>query len=212
MNIYIADNYLNTFHDIVPVFIKHSLVTFDYVIEMISHVTREFDRPNDQCSSDMAESYRRQNCIEFCKHEQVSLNYSCSYAGFYRITNESRCTTTDVHDFAYFKQVNTLLSEFQLACEQQCPIDQCVNTVYTSKVVELKHGVNQSSNMSISIHFPIMSYALHEEQLKMTFPELIASIGGSLGLFMGIRFLSLVEVLELSLELTYILVFDSFVC
>lgn len=213
MNIYIADNYLNTFHDIEPVYFNHSLLTFDYVIEMISRVTRKLDKSNDQCFSDLAKSYRRQNCIEFCKHEQVGLNYNCSYGGFYHITNENECSTTSVHDFTYFKQVSTLLSEFQPECELQCPKKQCVNTAYESKVVELKHGVNQSSSFSISIHFPVMSYTLYEEQFKMTLPELIASIGGSLGLFMGIRFLTLVEVLEFFIELVYIFVFnDSFYC
>ena len=62
--------------------------------------------------------------------------------------------------------------------------------------------------INFSAFFSDFSYLEITQIPKMTAFSLIASIGGSLALFIGIRFLSLVEILEFFIDVFYALVID----
>ena len=51
-------------------------------------------------------------------------------------------------------------------------------------------------SQSVRVSFSDLSFIQISQNPKMTGFSLISSVGGTLGLFIGIRFLSLVEVLE----------------
>lgn len=63
--------------------------------------------------------------------------------------------------------------------------------------LELARG----SLVKIFVYFDQIKYTRITEASAVTFVDLIANIGGELGLFIGISFLSFVELIELSLEL-----------
>ena len=78
------------------------------------------------------------------------------------------------------------------------------NSDYYSKPfdsLELARG----SLVKIFVYFDQIKYTRVNEAPAVTFVDLIANIGGELGLFIGISLLSLVELIELSLDLIRIL-------
>ena len=66
---------------------------------------------------------------------------------------------------------------------------------------ELKNNV-----LALNIYFSDLSFTLIGQQAKMVFLDLISNIGGLLGLFVGMSFLSLVEVLQVFIEIIYVLI------
>lgn len=59
--------------------------------------------------------------------------------------------------------------------------------------------------LSVNIYYNDYKYVSIEELEKMSFIDLISAIGGTLGLFLGISFLSFFELLDIAIETIYIL-------
>ena len=59
------------------------------------------------------------------------------------------------------------------------------------------------SLMYVNINYQNLYYTLVEENAAMTFQSLLGTVGGQLGLFIGISFLSLIEIIEIAIELAY---------
>ena len=59
--------------------------------------------------------------------------------------------------------------------------------------------------MSLKIYFGELKYLVMTQSIKMTFEDLLSSIGGLLGLLVGMSFLSLIEVFEIIIEILFIL-------
>ena len=59
----------------------------------------------------------------------------------------------------------------------------------------------KGSLVKLNINFQSLQYKLVEESQKTTWLDLISNIGGTLGLFTGFSFLSLVELLEIMFEI-----------
>ena len=64
----------------------------------------------------------------------------------------------------------------------------------------------KKSFLKLMVNFKTVEYSMIEENAQMTFGILLGSIGGQLGLFIGISVLSLMEVIELLLRLFYVLI------
>ena len=77
-----------------------------------------------------------------------------------------------------------------------CP-DYCTLTEYDSTTFMLEP---QESLNGFSFYFKTIDYFETSQESKITEFPLIASIGGALGLFIGIRFISLFEVVEFAIE------------
>jgi hypothetical protein len=58
--------------------------------------------------------------------------------------------------------------------------------------------------LSVNIYFDALQSTRIEEFKQVEFFDLIANIGGTLGLFIGISLLSFVELVELVLELAFV--------
>ena len=70
---------------------------------------------------------------------------------------------------------------------------------YTNDFDELK-----SSLYKINIFYPNLGYSKLEEMPKTSVIDLLSNIGGTMGLYIGISFLSLVEIVEIILEVVFI--------
>ena len=62
----------------------------------------------------------------------------------------------------------------------------------------------QSASLAVRIYFDDLSYTLVSESPKTELVDMIANVGGLLGLFMGMSLLSFVEVIELFCEFGFI--------
>ncbi len=59
----------------------------------------------------------------------------------------------------------------------------------------------KGSLVKLNINFQSLQYTLVEESQKTTWLDLVSNVGGTLGLFTGFSFLSLVELLEIIFEI-----------
>jgi hypothetical protein len=91
----------------------------------------------------------------------------------------------------YIKNNKNLLSDFI-----QIPIDSASAA---------------NSVVKVNIFYESMSYELSTESPKMDIVSLLASIGGNLGLFLGVSAFSLCEVIEVAIEIYYVKKTKNFV-
>jgi hypothetical protein len=61
----------------------------------------------------------------------------------------------------------------------------------------------KESFVKLSIFYDTLSYEMSKEFSKMNIVDLLANIGGTLSLFLGISILSLCELVELLIEIFY---------
>ena len=90
----------------------------------------------------------------------------------------------------------TGILEFDQACDRQCP-QECILVTYdTVSAVYERNG-----SLTVRVTYADLSYIDIGQTAKMNAFSLISEIGGSLGLFVGITFLSLLELLEYLYEI-----------
>ena len=63
----------------------------------------------------------------------------------------------------------------------------------------------KKSYFSITVFYPELKYTLIEQKPKSEMADLVSSIGGLLGLFVGVSFLSFIEIFELIFEILFLL-------
>ena len=64
--------------------------------------------------------------------------------------------------------------------------------------------------LSFSVYYSQLEYTLIQETPAVTLPNLIASIGGSMGLIVGISFFTILEVSELFVLLLHAFIYRHF--
>ena len=86
-----------------------------------------------------------------------------------------------------------------MACRNECP-KECEFTLFKYTVTTGQFGYT-------IVAFRFMSFDFEElsEIPKMNFFTLISNIGGALGLFIGLQFLSFIEFIEFLIEVFFIL-------
>ena len=96
-----------------------------------------------------------------------------------------------------------------VTCEAEC-VQECEETKYFFSIVGSPifpiPGSNEPRKIEIKAFYRDLSYQQIDQLPKMTSNALVSSIGGALGLFSGIRFLSFVELLEFLIEVFFILI------
>ena len=108
---------------------------------------------------------------------------------------------------------NQVINEIETMCAPQCPLE-CHSVTYELSISSLSFPNKQfydllelnASTMSIDkfrqaylgldIFFPIKQYTEISETPKVTFVDLVSSIGGALGVFLSISVFSFIEILQ----------------
>ena len=168
--------------------------------------------------------YTQQLCFRQCFQNFIFKKYNCSYFDFLSNYNVTQCTEnsniTDFFDETFVK--NNCLSSCPLECDQ--------TLFYTSISSTLLNGYNyipliesnsilsndfinrtldaitvRESFVQLYIYYESLSYTLTEELPQMDAVSLLGSIGGNLGLFLGVSFFSLCEIVEVAIEIFFIL-------
>ena len=174
-------------------------------------------------------AYTQQLCFTQCFQEFVKRNYNCTMPYVVSFFNVSTCNW----DYSYLVEIlndferKNFLSE---VCLPSCPLE-CNKTlykVYTSSVHLVGEQfisaiqrnpkltsdfINRSidsmtareSFVKVHINYETLSYTITSESPQMTVVSLLASIGGHLGLFLGVNFFSIWEIIEVIMEIMFIL-------
>lgn len=197
--VFIADNYLNSFNN-EPLPMKIEPLSFSlgksYTVKIEkTDMEYKLGKPHNNCTDTHPKTdeknYRQANCIEECINQEIKKTYNCSLPSYYAIKGLQECDLY-IYSFKY---------DLAYECEKECP-KQCESTrlvLKTTQDYSIKGYTALWFAMSDLSSFKITQIP------KMNRFSLISSIGGSLGLFVGISFLSLIEILEFVIEVLYIM-------
>jgi len=152
------------------------------------------------------QSYSIKNCLELC----FELNYI--------VKNPCNCVNTSLGNVwfdcfiqkessdqngctykykAYFYE--KILNE---ECHQYCPLE-CDSVSY---LVTSNDYINYDNFTSFVVYYQGLQYTLITQQPKMELFDIISSVGGILGLFIGISFVNLFEISEILIEIALIFI------
>lgn len=191
-DLYIGDNYLNSYLNSNPLRLIAKNIHSFYVVKSLTE--KKLGHPYNDCDESLNSSYRQMNCIEDCVNRDIKYKYNCSIPSYYKISGLQECRI----------QTKFLTSEFQGECEKKCP-KECESYQFRTEVLS-----SSSNELDLYFYFSDLSYLEITQIPKLNGFSLIASIGGSLCLFVGIRFLSFVEVLEYFFDLFYVIFIERF--
>lgn len=208
--VFIGDNYLNSY--------MRDVLNFGVLPENLHNIKIEttdieekLEEPYNQCmqAGVGGETYIQMNCVEKCLNRVIKAKYNCSIPSFYRVNGLRKCFEQFDRkiNYKFDDQLDALINEFYVACKMECP-KQC-----QSKKMIIRHSeisVQGQGYTGFGFSLDELSFFKITQIPKMNTFSLIASIGGSLGLFIGARFLSLVEIMEFIIDVLYILLTDRF--
>jgi hypothetical protein len=147
--------------------------------------------------------YSQKECNRLCRNlKYIEMNCNCSL---------------NYEDFLYHKCykkkepiirncTNSFIQTFNEngSCYEYCPLE-CDSFSYDISVSSNSYiKKNDSNKYKIYVYFDDLKYTLISEQPKFDFIDLVSNIGGSLGLFLGISFISFLELFEIIFEFFFI--------
>lgn len=174
--------------------------------------------------------YRQRDCHQLCLQKLINEACNCSMLIYLEFQDVQECNSL----LAIRCALNVILTFSNLLyekCAEYCPLE-CetlrYKISYTTAGYPSDFGIDNFRNMpvfrkydpnrtltnqqiretilSVNIYFDELEYSLIEHYPSQTLGDLISSIGGTLGLFLGISILSFVEMLEILIDLVYLLI------
>lgn len=172
-------------------------------------------------------SYSQEYCLNLCLGREVNKHFNISnsidhYLDVFFAT--SKVSKIDMFAF-YTGNLKILLTEI---CYKECP-SECDSVKYDYSISATKFSIdnyinylmslgssvnpnfknltsNDSENlMFFNVYYDKTSYTSISQVPQWSLFDLIASIGGTFGLFIGISFLSFIEIIELLIEVLIII-------
>ena len=169
--------------------------------------------------------YTQQTCFSQCYQIYLARKYNCTEPNILSLFNASKCIgqmiKNDTFDSDFIRE-NCLLS---------CPLE-CIQNLYKTSItfnqlsenefflLAIRNNSNLNSDfiqrrldvtkaresfVKVNIFYDSLSYTLSTESPQMNGVTLLGSIGGNLGLFLGVSVFSLCELIEVVLEIFFIL-------
>jgi hypothetical protein len=178
-------------------------------------------------------AYTQQLCFFQCYQEYIVKTFNCSVSMFVSLFNASACSifdsiliwhTGEAFNVEYINR-NCLL-RFPLECDQALYTTSISSTQFnrdnvyylaaimakgqnlTSDFIERKFNDSVTlaqSIVSVNIFYDRLSYTSTTETPQMDGASLFGSIGGNLGLFLGASVFSMCEIIEVMMEVFFIL-------
>jgi hypothetical protein len=87
-------------------------------------------------------------------------------------------------------------------CQTECPIT--CDTQYFNMIANFDDDHYNGTDFKLYAYYSTLRYTEIRQIPKYTFTDLVSSIGGTLGLFMGLRILNVVDILEFCIEMMFL--------
>lgn len=178
-------------------------------LDYISDLYQYFIRNN--------KTYLQKDCFEFCVEQEMIESCNCSVklgniVKCFDDFNKSKCIT-DIY-YKYIQNKTKISSN----CLTKCPIEcDSINFIIQKSYVgslpkEYFNFYNISAVLMndlvlMDIYYPYLDYTLISQIPKMEPFDLASNIGGTLGLFIGLCFMSFIEFIEILLEFSLHLIY-----
>lgn len=152
-------------------------------------------------------SYRQEDCFNYCFGREVTKNKT-NESSTESIVHYETLSDLDLDS----ENVDSMINKCKLECPLEC--DSIKYDIGFSSTKFSNDYINYIRSFSISltdivyvnVYYECLAYTEINELVKTDVWDLIANIGGNLGLFIGFTFLNLVELIELIFEIFIILV------
>ncbi len=189
---FLSDNYNNVL-DWSQFVTLSSYFKSSYTINIKKEVEVQIEEPYNDCQNASDITYRQSNCLFLCKNERFLEEHNCTLENYYSIHGKSFCNEEISKN-----------SKFDSVCKKQCP-KECETTKFEVLLNNPHLNPNSSNILSFTVYYLDLSYIEISQTPKMSGFSLMNEIGGALGLFVGITFLSLLEFLEFIFEVFLVL-------
>ena len=218
--VYVTDNSLNSILNQGPLTLRLNERTF--ITTEKTTVERKLGLPYNPCNK--SEDYRRDNCIEKCINRLIGERRNCSIPSRYENRSLPRCEEITktvfksyvalnasemeyinkaklINYMANFEKPRTFAMEFYKECEgaDKCP-QECESTRFSFPIV-IDNSKTSNGGTQLSVKLYDFSFLNITQIPKISSLELISNIGGTLSLFIGISFVSIVELFEFLIDL-----------
>lgn len=81
-----------------------------------------------------------------------------------------------------------------------------IQAKYASNPSNMNYDSLKRNMVQIAVYYGDLGYQQYQELEKMSLGDLISGIGGTLGLFLGMSFLSFVEIFDVMLQIFFYLI------
>ena len=171
--------------------------------------------------------YSQEFCIVQCLQQNALQKCNCTFPFFLALL-EKPCQNKDqlncVNDFFYGD--SDQLEPVSLSCSAQCPLE-CNSTEYSFEMTSQRSSgygytryIQENPNLSadfktspvnsdtasnkfvqLNVFYDSLTYSISTDTPSMDIVSLLANIGGTLGLFLGLSLLSLCELIHVLIEI-----------
>jgi hypothetical protein len=172
-------------------------------------------------------TYRQFDCYELCLQKNIIETCKCYISSFDKLNGNIPCLSNQQNICQSKIFIEFFVeSKVYIECNQYCPLECCSisyqlwpsfasyptrgyakksllkNTIITSKFQNetLTYDLLKQSVLSLNVYYDQLIYIKITKNIKTELIDLISNIGGLLGLFLGISFLSFVEIIEIIFE------------
>ena len=91
-------------------------------------------------------------------------------------------------------------------CSKYCPLECDFEQYEAFLSFHMSENMSKNETLKFKIYFKDLTYILISQEPKIELFDLISGIGGLLGLFLGVSFLSFIEIFEIIFEVIYLLI------
>ena len=191
--VYVDDNYLNSYLRSSPILFTLGKV---YEIKIFkSEIEEKLPEPYNFCQESTTELYHQMNCIEGCIYREIGSKYDCTLNGLFQMNDMKECW----HLNASFIDC---IKASKKACEKECPT-ACHSMKFTTSNSILYDSNNNYSQFAFSISD---FSSLKITQIPKTTPfSFISSVGGTVGIFMGMTLLNFIEMFQFLFEIVVVI-------
>jgi hypothetical protein len=191
----------------------------EYDIKIKRTYDKKLEYPYNDCLNDLSKFTKNKTIINYMqKKNSLYTEKECiRLCGNLKYIEESYCNCSfkNLDDYPYkkcrynselkdcYKKFMNILNnqDKDQICSEYCPLE-CDSFSYDISINSQSYVAGDL--FVFSIFYEDLKYTLISQQPKMQFIDLISNIGGSLGLFVGISFISFLELFEILIEIIFI--------
>lgn len=149
-------------------------------------------------------TYSQKECLEFCSYAYYLDNSNCGCKSTVQTVLVSCYVSADEKSRLCTRNFteNFLQDKINEVCAAFCPLE-CDSLDYSLDKFSTHSNVI-TNRTSVTVFYNSLKYILISQQAKTLIIDLVPNIGGILGLFIGISFLSFIEIFEFIAEYFFI--------
>ena len=192
--------------------------------ELHDDLSKSFDSKLYKMFPDLGINFRQSVCFDLCHQTILKEQCNCTNDDFYSFYGSQNCySKADMDCLNIIKDKFIYEDFFTKECAPLCPLE-CNQTIYYLTLSATKLNLNYYQNflkeknltalnfedqknalIKFNVYFDSFSYKLITETPSINVVELFSNIGGTLGLFLGVSFLTCVELIDFLIQVCFIL-------